>query len=332
MKTLLKEVSQLSQDKRHKPTIRYLPNLPLLPRHLRETFCLLDKDVETCDWLAKAREVNLIKHFFAALLRVYFSRTTANGITGRGTMFVFSTSQVRMLLTGESPENVTSSTTPLSGNISSRHAIGMGDSLPNTQPLFDRLLDIGAGDGGVTSRLAPLFSQVFATEYSWSMRWRLWWRGYSVVDYRDPFHIPVSSLAPSARSDADRDGFVTYDVISCLNVLDRADTPVSLLRSIHSSLRPNGILILAVVLPWCPFVEDGVRQRPPTEPLPMSGGECCKGATFEASLERLVDRVLVPCGFKVERWTKAPYLCEGNLKLEYALLHDALLILRKESS
>ena len=41
-----------------------------------------------------------------------------------------------------------------------------------------RLLDIGAGDGGVTQRLAPLFTEVFATETDTIMRWRLRSLGY----------------------------------------------------------------------------------------------------------------------------------------------------------
>lgn len=49
-----------------------------------------------------------------------------------------------------------------------------------------------------------------------------------------------------------------YDVISCLNLLDRCDDPLLLLRDIRRSLVPNtGRLILAAVLPFQPYVEVG---------------------------------------------------------------------------
>lgn len=49
-----------------------------------------------------------------------------------------------------------------------------------------------------------------------------------------------------------------YDVISCLNLLDRCDKPLSLLRDVKKALKPNtGRLVVAVVLPFSPCVESG---------------------------------------------------------------------------
>lgn len=48
-----------------------------------------------------------------------------------------------------------------------------------------------------------------------------------------------------------------YDMISCLNVLDRCDKPVSLLRQIKAALKPNAKAIIAIVLPFKPYVETG---------------------------------------------------------------------------
>ena len=50
----------------------------------------------------------------------------------------------------------------------------------------------------------------------------------------------------------------TYDVISCLNVLDRCDKPLTLLRHIRNSLvSTSGRAVVAVVLPFSPYVEFG---------------------------------------------------------------------------
>jgi len=52
------------------------------------------------------------------------------------------------------------------------------------------------------------------------------------------------------------------------------------------------------------------------------------GETFEGQLSSLVQDVLVPVGFEVERFTKLPYLSEGDLYHSYYVLYDAVLVLR----
>ena len=75
--------------------------------------------------------------------------------------------------------------------------------LPDNTKL-GRLLDIGAGDGGVTEKLAPLFDTVEVSEANLAMRMRLALSGWKV-------HNLSSWLEPSEK----------YDTIACLNVLDR---------------------------------------------------------------------------------------------------------------
>ena len=48
-----------------------------------------------------------------------------------------------------------------------------------------------------------------------------------------------------------------YDVICCLNLLDRCETPATIMHDIHRSLVPGGVTIVAIVLPFKPFVETG---------------------------------------------------------------------------
>lgn len=286
---------------RKRPTIRYEADLRRLPQSLVDTYVLMHMDMETKSWLETAKNPSTWRGVFADCLRPYMSRTTANGIAGRGGMFIFSRAQIEELLFGTRD----TLSAEASGALSS-----------STSPLiqlkkFDSVLDIGAGDGGVTKILAPYFKSVNVTEDSMSMRWRLARHGYNVLPVNDPIAVNA------------------YNVVSCLNVLDRADRPLSLLKALKDAvIRPDGLVLLAVVLPWCPFVENGSQQKVPTEQLPMSGGECCKGATFEASLERLVSNVIEPSGFTVVRWTKLPYLCEGSPSHEYYKLDDAVFVLK----
>lgn len=52
-------------------------------------------------------------------------------------------------------------------------------------------------------------------------------------------------------------GDTQYDVVTCLNLLDRCDTPRTLLSQIHAKLVPGGTLVVALVLPFNPYVETG---------------------------------------------------------------------------
>ncbi|XP_047482450.1 protein-L-histidine N-pros-methyltransferase-like [Penaeus chinensis] len=104
----------------------------------------------------------------------------------------------------------------------------------------ERLLDLGAGDGHVTQVLAAGSVQVDVTEASPVMRKRLRDKGYRVLD---------------VRSWMQETGDTEYDVITCLNLLDRCDTPKTLLKDIYRKLRPDGTLVVALVLPFSPYVE-----------------------------------------------------------------------------
>jgi len=52
------------------------------------------------------------------------------------------------------------------------------------------------------------------------------------------------------------------------------------------------------------------------------------GNTFEQQLSSLVLDVLLPVGFEVERFTKLPYLSEGDMYHSYYVLYDAVFVLR----
>eukprot|EP00118_Oscarella_pearsei_P004258 m.17931 g.17931 ORF g.17931 m.17931 type:complete len:300 (+) comp27568_c0_seq4:206-1105(+) len=168
-----------------------------------------------------------------------------------------------------------------------------------------KVLDIGAGDGNATKQLEEIFGKdISATEASSLMQWRLERQGFKILDV-----IHWEQQSP-------------FQVISFLNVLDRCDEPMSLLRRIHRGLDEDGILLMAVVLPFDPFVMKGPRQVKPAEQLNV------EGYSFEDSLESLVHTVLQPAGYEVRAWTRLPYFSEGDLFDSYYVLSDAVLLLR----
>lgn len=121
-----------------------------------------------------------------------------------------------------------------------------------------------------------------------------------------------------------------YDLVSMLNVLDRADKPISMLKALKSCIKKDGRILLAVVLPFCPFVESGTKQLEPTEKLNMEGGLCVEGASFERSVALLNKQLFLPLDLEIEKWSKLPYISEGDQKKEFYVLEDAIFLLRKK--
>ncbi|XP_066994843.2 protein-L-histidine N-pros-methyltransferase [Anabrus simplex] len=170
----------------------------------------------------------------------------------------------------------------------------------------EALLDLGAGDGRATEAMAPLFHHVYVTEISWSMRWILSRRGFQLLD--------IETWKEEGK----------FNVISCLNLLDRCDRPLTLLQELREALAPEGRVIVALVLPFQPYVEIGRVDHRPTEWLPI------QGTTFEDQVVSAISDVFEPAGFFVERWSRVPYLCEGDLNQAFYWLDDAIFVLRSQ--
>ena len=274
-----------------------------LPESIRGRIHELNFDQESQAFVDSCRPSFLLS-LLAKILRLFYSVTDVNGILGRGQMFVLSTAQYRDVLLGPILEGVQQA----------RRSSDAGDD-DDDEARKLTLLDVGAGDGDVTARLAPLFNgRISVTEVSVPMARRLAARGYD------------THVTPFLTEEA-FPGNVTYDVVSIHNVLDRCDHPKELLKGAIRLLRPGtGRLLLAVVLPLCEFVEDGTARRPPNGPLPLEGARCRDGASFEQSLSALITRVLWPLGLTVEKISKVPYLCRGDLMRPYYVLPDAILV------
>ncbi|CAE7628410.1 METTL9 [Symbiodinium sp. CCMP2456] len=165
-----------------------------------------------------------------ALARVLcwcLSKTDVNALLGRGEMFVLSATQALRLF----PERP--------GGL---------------------LLDVGAGTGSCTMELAQLFDHVLTTEVSRPMVAQLRRRGLPVLEGS------LSGLeAMAAEVEIPLGPGGTFDCIALMNVLDRCSRPRSLLQELRRRLTPPGRLLIAVVLPFRPFVEHGIFRLQPEE-------------------------------------------------------------------
>ncbi len=291
---------------------------PLLHRHrvpsVIERFLQLDADEATEQFLRDycTQRESIVRDGLAHALRwMGWSRTDTNGILGRGQMFVCSHAHVRRLL----------------------RASGWGDAEFRAAAAGGALLDVGAGDGNVTATaLAPLVGEggrVVCTEASGPMCKRLRERGYECLETLD---IGTCASLDAMRGGAGGGGVSSsggkFDFVCLMNVLDRASHPKKLLADMKDLLKPGtGRVLMAVVLPFCPFVESGSKQLLQSERLNMDGGWCREGAHYEWSVDAMVTQVLEPAGFTVHAWAQLPYLCSGDRTTPYYVLYDAVFVM-----
>jgi len=171
-----------------------------------------------------------------------------------------------------------------------------------------RLLDVGAGCGDVTHTLLPLAEHVVTTELSRQMAERL---------RRSGLECHELDLAERDLPGA------PFELITCLNVLDRTARPRLLLRRMHARLAPGGRLLIALALPYNPFFFSGNRTPEPLERL------ACAEQGWESAVNSLVERELEPLGFTVVTVSRTPYLSFGDAHSGLYELDDALLVCQK---
>lgn len=169
------------------------------------------------------------------------------------------------------------------------------------------LLDVGAGRGDATAKLSQLFAETTVTETSRAMARRLRRQGYHCIEG------DISELNDEAMK---------FDAVSLLNVLDRCDRPLSLLGKARTFLKPGGLLIIALVLPYGPFVYDGAQPRPPRERLPITYRE------WELAASEFVNLALLPLGLELKALSRSPYLSGGDAQNALYELDDLIVVLK----
>jgi SAM-dependent methyltransferase len=170
-----------------------------------------------------------------------------------------------------------------------------------------RLLDVGAGAGYVTENARPWFEHITCTETSRPLARRLSARG---------FHVHAHDILEQPLPEPQR-----FDLISCLNVIDRTRRPLSLLSALHALLAEDTRLVVSVPLPIRPHVHVAGATVSPQERLPM------EETVFEAAAVEM-SLFFESQGFAVERLSRLPYLSRGDARAPYYVLDDALWVLR----
>ncbi|KAL0484479.1 METTL9 [Acrasis kona] len=136
-------------------------------------------------------------------------------------------------------------------------------------------------------------------------------RGYECVETLDPC---TSEIITKTK----------FNVITLFNVLDRCSHPISLLKTCKRIMTQHDggcLLILAVVFPFRPYVEDGIDNVDPEEKIILG-----KNLPWEMSVNLFAEKVLGKIGFKVLTVSKSPYVSEGDYEKDFYCITDAVFV------
>eukprot|EP00277_Geminigera_cryophila_P019053 CAMPEP_0179447048 /NCGR_PEP_ID=MMETSP0799-20121207/30775_1 /TAXON_ID=46947 /ORGANISM="Geminigera cryophila, Strain CCMP2564" /LENGTH=300 /DNA_ID=CAMNT_0021237263 /DNA_START=160 /DNA_END=1062 /DNA_ORIENTATION=- len=270
--------------------LRYSCCKERLGPELASVFVELSASKRTLDFLHSHPPHSIPASWARAVAGWFVSNADANAALSMYRMHVLDIDSAALLLDLSPPSSVSSQESPAA------------------RPL--RLLDVGAGDGQVTAELAPLFGEVLATEVSLPCVRAIRKRG----------------IACERTADLSTLGSRHFDVVACLNVLDRCSRPLDLLADLCRLTEPrSGRVLLAVVLPFSPWVECGGmgRRKRPEQHLALN-----PRAQWEEAVKELSSLVLQPAGFEILKISRVPYLCQGDASSSVYTLDDAVFVLR----
>eukprot|EP00948_MAST-09A_sp_MAST-9A-sp1_P003467 g3467.t1 len=264
-------------------------------------------------------------------MKNFASFTDTNSLLNRGRLFVFSTDHIAQLLLAKEDYDKDKDNWSSYNQFTTDRDL---NSAKRLKPVFKNALDIGAGCGDTTDSLAPLFETVHALETSFMMQRTLASKGY----------YPPPSATESSSG---------YNVVFLLNVLDRCEDPVSLLKYARSMLKKRntfdrdggGKLVIGSVLPYHPFVETRygsffgllkTQMTPKTclfrESAKQNGSKrlgIAKSRCMYCNIQDFAD-MLETFGLEIERWSRLPYFSTGDYYAPWYLLDQFIFVLKEK--
>eukprot|EP00392_Amoebophrya_sp_AT5.2_P004448 g4456.t1 len=282
-----------------------------------------------------------------SFLRSFMSNTDVNGLLGTGKMWLLSTAQMREMMGFDDEDH--------GGSEPSRSAAGRA-ALPT--PPTGAVLDVGAGCGYITQQMRLFFRQVAATEVSTKMAARL--RSTKTADLvflADSLskHAELNAwlsgkkVTPSSSSPrpAPEDRRQRLRLITCFNVLDRCQQPLTLLREMRKLCVEHGCrLLLSAVFPFEQWIEGHIGcskgnaggsshgtttttaapNKPKFERIAYRGQAHAR--SFEEQAAGFARHVLVrTLGFKLVKFARAPYISAGSAQAPLYVLSNGVFLL-----
>ena len=188
------------------------------------------------------------------------------------------------------------------------------------------LLDLGSGSGTETVKLQSVLGikpkDVTCIEDSFAMRNKLQLYGFQ------------TKKSHNELSDTEK-----FTHVSLLNILDRCDMPHEILSAAIHKLETDGIIMLAIVLPFKAkvyiqkrFIKWGKpASRKPYKPLKLQPKPSyIKGQnsnTFEIALIRFVETILLHHpNLELKSWTRMPYVSSGDTHFTHYTIDMAFMV------
>lgn len=281
-----------------------------LPDYVQKRIIELTCDTETVTFLQQCcndyKSSYISLHYIKSMLfkpiyALYYSHTDVNALLNTGNMFVFSKQQLHILL--------------------DKYITQLRQTYNNIC-----LLDIGAGSGNVTAQFATLVDTIYVNEVSQYMIQVLQTKQYIAYTYSstDVKYI-INDMQQRSKQQQS-----SPHIISILNVLDRCNEPLTLLKQIYQYTNYDTILLIALVLPYKPYVEnnDGSWTEPTEQLIDNKYNICC--ASFEDSIQLLFEHVFSVIGYDILTVSRLPYISAGDNVKPFYVLQDAVFVLRKK--
>lgn len=173
-----------------------------------------------------------------------------------------------------------------------------------------KLLDVGAGQGLVTLNAKPIFGEITTTDTSRFVARRLRARGFKCIR---------KDIAKNPNLFNKKE----FDVVSLLNVLDRSEYPITLLKNSISFLKDDGYMIISIPIPIRPMVFS-LSVDVPSEILVKN-----QNGNFEECVADFYENVLKPNGLTVTLLARLPYICQGDDVGKINALDNFLVVCKK---
>ena len=294
MPTFITPTPISSMLKRLEPSYKF-KDFSTFHKDLQNKYVQLKPDQETVEFLKGCNviETRPLAYFGQKLvynyLRPFVTLTSLHALLDRGGMFVLSSEMYRKMLDfDEKEENFKK---------------------------FKNIADLGAGDGNVSKRVARALNlshkSIKVTDVSPTMKYRLKEKGFTVVDENN-WHKSASENEIYLES---------FDAIFMLNLLDRCEKPYSMLELAHKTLnKDHGRLIVSLVFPIRQSIE-WRKNRKPDESIYID-----KKLPLERQISLFLREVMAPSGFSLIKFSKVPYLSEGDIKNPFYELVNIVMV------
>jgi len=194
-------------------------------------------------------------------------------------------------------------------------------SMTDAPSTFKNVLDVGAGDGSMAeSLLKPKSETIHTTETATRMIPKIESRGLKCFQ----IDLAKEDFAASMHNE--------YDLMMLLNVIDRTDKPISLLKRMVGRLSRDGYFVIASPLPLRPICYDGATARHPSEnfEFPKNIIKNEFKDEWEDGASWFISNILPSFGLKPICFSRVPYVSGGDVSTKLYTHDDIVVICSKK--